>query len=283
MGLIRRAVGRRARGIDRRVEVTRAIREITAEFEPEIREREPRARTHGVPYALNCGWCVELVDELEQRFPTGMSCDTADAVLNPLDHRRLYLTLHESLGLYAEDHAWFYLQGLHFDAEAPHGVRDWRELPIFRRARQQWAKDIRTTFDDTWRLRTLAAAQKHGFKGTGGLCGAAAMAINVGLFVDQGQYVAAVNWPMWRRGHFLGHVAVRDARGVLWDAEGTFEGPDGLEEFRAWGMLDPENPDYKLTEEQAYDARIISLTRPQVQKLFDWDPDLTDLLLRARA
>lgn len=30
-------------------------------------------------------------------------------------------------------HCWAFLSGKHFDAEAPEGVGDWRELPIFKR------------------------------------------------------------------------------------------------------------------------------------------------------
>jgi hypothetical protein len=32
-------------------------------------------------------------------------------------------------------HAWLFYGGRHYDAECPRGVRDWRHLPVFRRAR----------------------------------------------------------------------------------------------------------------------------------------------------
>jgi hypothetical protein len=32
-------------------------------------------------------------------------------------------------------HAWVFYHGKHYDAECPRGVRDWRDLPVFRRAR----------------------------------------------------------------------------------------------------------------------------------------------------
>jgi hypothetical protein len=31
-------------------------------------------------------------------------------------------------------HCWAFVSGKHFDAEAPEGVADWRELPIFKRS-----------------------------------------------------------------------------------------------------------------------------------------------------
>jgi hypothetical protein len=32
-------------------------------------------------------------------------------------------------------HAWVFIRGRHYDAETPRGVRDWKDLPVFRRAR----------------------------------------------------------------------------------------------------------------------------------------------------
>jgi hypothetical protein len=34
-------------------------------------------------------------------------------------------------------HAWVFFHGRHFDAECPQGVRNWRNLPVFRRARRE--------------------------------------------------------------------------------------------------------------------------------------------------
>ncbi|HIK61810.1 MAG TPA: hypothetical protein EYF98_14085 [Planctomycetes bacterium] len=132
MSLIRRTSGRRARGIDRRVEVTRTIHAFLKANEPQIRAMESRARTHGVPYAANCGWCVELADELERRFPDGEQLATDHAAINPTYFP--YSLSQAEVDLMDDGaHVWFYLQRLHFDAEAPHGVADWRELPLFRR------------------------------------------------------------------------------------------------------------------------------------------------------
>lgn len=58
--------------------------------------------------------------------------------------------------------------------------------------------------------------------------------------------MAAVNRYLWKkRGEVHGHVGVRDSRGAIWDAEGTYDGEDGLEGFKSWGMLDPDDPDYE--------------------------------------
>src|SRR5207248_5229296 len=32
-------------------------------------------------------------------------------------------------------HAWVFFRGRHYDAECPDGVTDWRDLPVFKRAR----------------------------------------------------------------------------------------------------------------------------------------------------
>jgi len=132
-------VGHRTKGIDRRVEVTRAIRKIVAGWEAAVRAQEPRARTRGLTYAINCGWCADLADELERRFPEGLQLATDHAAVNPkwapYRLQPAEVALMEEAG-----HVWFYLQGLHFDAEAPHGVRDWRDLPFFRR----WLRPAKT-------------------------------------------------------------------------------------------------------------------------------------------
>ena len=75
--------GRSARGIDRRVEVTQAIHQITQDLAPQIRRWDDRAKTHGIPYTVNCGWCAELSDELERRFPDGSSLSSEHAIVNP--------------------------------------------------------------------------------------------------------------------------------------------------------------------------------------------------------
>jgi hypothetical protein len=34
-------------------------------------------------------------------------------------------------------HAWGFFHAKHYDAECPQGVNDWKELPVFRRARMR--------------------------------------------------------------------------------------------------------------------------------------------------
>ena len=33
-------------------------------------------------------------------------------------------------------HAWVFFNGKHYDAESPEGKKDWRQLPVFRRAEE---------------------------------------------------------------------------------------------------------------------------------------------------
>jgi hypothetical protein len=116
---------------------------------------------------------------------------------------------------------------------------------------------------DDERLEILGLAHDLGLYGMGGECGETAIAINRLLFGGRGQLVAAVNWPLWQRGRLIGHVGV-EHRNVVWDAEGTYDDEEALEDFRAWGMLDPdEHPE--LTEDEAYDARIVRVSERQVR------------------
>lgn len=115
------------------------------------------------------------------------------------------------------------------------------------------------------RLSILAHAADLGLGCGGGACASIALAMNPLLFEGRGEVVAAVNQHIWTAHRVaIGHVGIR-YRGVIWDAEGTFEGEDGLEEFLAWGMLDPDDLDYadlfpaddEAREAAAYDAVLL--------------------------
>jgi hypothetical protein len=117
-------------------------------------------------------------------------------------------------------------------------------------------KEELLTDDD--RLSILARAQELGLVGAGGACGDTAMAINELLFGGKGEIVAAVNKYLYRYQYrAVGHFGVR-VGDQIWDYEGAFDGPEGLEEFMAWGMLDPEDPDYGFwTEEDAHEVELV--------------------------
>ncbi len=55
---------------------------------------------------------------------------------------------------------------------------------------------------------------------------------------------------------------------MIWDAEALYEGEDDRESFRAWGMLDPGDSDYVLSNEEAYyDARFFKPTPHELKKI----------------
>jgi hypothetical protein len=113
---------------------------------------------------------------------------------------------------------------------------------------------------DRERLKILAEARRLGLHGAGGACGETAIAINELLFDGKGELVAAVNKYRWKQGYLTGHVGVR-VKNSIWDYEGSFDGPEGLEEFMAAGMLDPDDPDWALpNEEAAYEVSLIHVT-----------------------
>lgn len=88
--------------------------------------------------------------------------------------------------------------------------------------------------------------------GFGGRCFIAAYTINEVLFGGKGELVACFNGPMMdREARFLGHITVRFGD-EYWDADGD---PKPLEDIESWGMLDPTDPDFDLTEKEAYQVR----------------------------
>lgn len=95
-------------------------------------------------------------------------------------------------------------------------------------ARQKLIKDI------------MARANEMGFRGFGGDCYQAAIAINRVLFGGAGEFVAAFNEFFLSHSRHIGHIAIRH-EGVFWDADGKAKDEDGI---RAWGMLDPRDQDW---------------------------------------
>lgn len=87
---------------------------------------------------------------------------------------------------------------------------------------------------------TIAKIRKLGLHGYGGACSAAAARINKVIFKGKGKYAAGVNEYLLEHERIAGHVVVSFA-GRFWDSEGIVD-PDDL---LAWGMVDPDDPDYR--------------------------------------
>ncbi len=68
---------------------------------------------------INSGQCEEFMMDLIQRLP-----DDAIERTVPFDS-------------HWPGHYWVEYQGRHYDTEAPEGVKDWKDLPIFRRSRNK--------------------------------------------------------------------------------------------------------------------------------------------------
>lgn len=115
----------------------------------------------------------------------------------------------------------------------------------------------------------LAVLDAADLDGMGGACGGAALAIQATL-LPKGKLVAAVNAPHYHQGRLLGHIAVQDRAGRFWDAAGFYPpDADDLEDFREWGMLDPDDPDFFLDGwplgERAHEVLIVTLTPADIE------------------
>lgn len=97
--------------------------------------------------------------------------------------------------------------------------------------------------------RIIMAARADGFRGFGGACGEAAVAINLVLFDGRAEIVGVFNEAFFDRGRLLGHVAVRIGD-IYWDADAS---PKTYDDIAHWGALDPHDLDYA---EQAGEAGI---------------------------
>ena len=70
------------------------------------------------PYDINCGNCDYFASDF--LFVAGRLGKSGEPLVTP-DEEDL------------PGHCWAFIDGRHFDAEAPDGVTDWRELPIFKK------------------------------------------------------------------------------------------------------------------------------------------------------
>lgn len=66
------------------------------------------------PYEINNGLCIDVAEKIETLVPGAEELTMPTASILP-------------------GHAWIYYQGKHYDAEAPHGVDHYLDLPIYRR------------------------------------------------------------------------------------------------------------------------------------------------------
>jgi hypothetical protein len=95
---------------------------------------------------------VELVLKTEVPLPEVVRCLVSAYGLQPYDinngncdyFAEDFLFAAKKLGIFGKffvtpddenlpGHCWAFVSGRHFDAEAPEGVGDWRELPIFKK------------------------------------------------------------------------------------------------------------------------------------------------------
>jgi len=139
---------------------------------------------------------------------------------------------------------------------------------------------------DEDRIDAIQVANHLGFHGTGGCCGAAALAINNVLFDGKGKIIVATNNAILERdGNLFGHVGILDKNGIIWDSEREYyyHRQEGIDDFKEWAMLDPEDPDYDVTEEEANDVSIITLSKEDAEDQFQKCPhaDLEKILRKA--
>ena len=100
-----------------------------------IRLEVKKTRLH--PYDINCGQCTELAEKVLDRLAKqGIVVEYTET-----ENMDVPNVKHDYPG-----HAWLVWKPkkttLHFDAEEPEGIRDWKDLPIFHRYRANIGRKI---------------------------------------------------------------------------------------------------------------------------------------------
>lgn len=97
-------------------QVEKVIREQKREFMEKLNTSTPRM--------INQGSCIDFAEEVRKRTPEDVFPMSIHMMYEgePPKDMRIY-----------GGHEWIYFFGKHYDAEAPEGVDDFRELPFFKR------------------------------------------------------------------------------------------------------------------------------------------------------
>lgn len=119
---------RRSRAHKQRARVATAIRAAVREARVDMIECGVR---HG---RVNFGWCMSVAESARTALR-----NQGVTALTVRDDEELCTSDHEIYGhtMGPWTHEWLWVDGLHYDAEAPMGVRRWLSLPHF----QRWLTD----------------------------------------------------------------------------------------------------------------------------------------------
>lgn len=90
----------------------RRVNRLTTIIRKLIKEYEKKKQM--TPCQINGGWCADFALEAKRRL------DDVDAKIRADTDSR---------------HTWLEFEGKHYDSEAPDGVEDWRELPLFKNSK----------------------------------------------------------------------------------------------------------------------------------------------------
>jgi hypothetical protein len=130
-------------------QITQAIKWLRKEYVREHLEG-------GMFCDINRGMCDSFAEDAQEFFPDAEVMETTQMLLD--DHKRLALRGIRLLGDDEDEgfdyldlmvdykghivefptHYWVQYRGKHYDAEQPAGVKDWLNLPIFRRMRKRY-------------------------------------------------------------------------------------------------------------------------------------------------
>ena len=80
------------------------------------------------PYEVNDGFCTRVAQRIEQEVPQAR--ETCYEMITP----ELPPYSGREYNLY-KSHSWIEYNGKHYDIEAPDGIKEWKELPIFQNRR----------------------------------------------------------------------------------------------------------------------------------------------------
>lgn len=82
----------------------------------------------GSAYKVNCGACEDFANEIVEKFP---EAEAVSAEQVGADEGGCLILNGVELDFFG--HVWVWYKDKHYDAEAPQGVLDWKDLPIFKR------------------------------------------------------------------------------------------------------------------------------------------------------
>lgn len=127
------------------IQLTRSILSLVNEF-----IEDPEFDDVSYDHDINDGYCADFATELWEGYGRSYLDIVSDE-----DFIECGMTHEGRDGPHGDNytHTFIHYDGKFYDSEAPYGVDDWRDLPIFKRQKENYGRDLSRAETDVRRMQ----------------------------------------------------------------------------------------------------------------------------------